>query len=59
MPKKDKGPSPKINYPDRPKVVFVKKAGMWCKTWFEPNDRTGEMTQKQEWTMEKPREDSN
>ena len=30
-------------------VVWVKKAGMWCKTWF---DEKG--TQKQEWSVEKP-----
>lgn len=31
-------------------IKFVKKAGMWVKTWF---DEKG--TQKQEWTSEKPK----
>lgn len=34
-------------------IKYVKRAKMWCKTWFEYNDRTGP-SQKQEWTMEKP-----
>lgn len=29
-------------------ITYVKKAGMWCKTWFE------DFTQKQEWTVDKP-----
>lgn len=29
-------------------VKYVKRAKMWCKTWFEGP------AQKQEWTIEKP-----
>lgn len=36
-------------------IVYVKKARMWCKTWFEYDERGG-ATQKQEWTTEKPNE---
>lgn len=35
-------------------IKYVKKAGMWCKTWFEYDHRRGTATQKQEWTREKP-----
>ena len=35
-------------------VKWVKRANMWCKTWFEYNEKTGAATQKQEWTSEKP-----
>ena len=34
-------------------VKFVKKANMWCETWFELNK--DKFTQKQQWTAEDPR----
>lgn len=36
-------------------IIYVKKAGMWCKTWFEYSDK-GTVTQKQAWSQEKPNE---
>lgn len=48
-------PHKTINYPKEAKIKFVKKAGLWCKTWFE-KDRTGKYLQKQEWFSEKPKE---
>ena len=36
-------------------IKFVKRANMWCKTWFEYSDK-GTVTQKQEWSAEKPNE---
>lgn len=36
-------------------IVFVKKANMWCKTWFEYDHTRGTATQKQEWTDAKPK----
>ena len=41
----------KPNYPAEPRIKFVKKAGMWVKTWFEEN--RGVFTQKQQWAMTK------
>lgn len=35
------------------KIKWVKKAGLWCKTWFE-RDNKGVLHQKQEWCVEKP-----
>lgn len=35
---------------DRVSIKYVKRARMWCKTWFEG------FTQKQEWSKEKPEE---
>lgn len=34
-------------------IKWVKRANMWCKTWFEYSDRMG-ATQKQEWSIDKP-----
>lgn len=49
---------PTINFPTEPSIKFVKKANAWCKTWYDSPHRTfGSrivMTQKQEWTAEKP-----
>jgi hypothetical protein len=42
----------KINYPATPRIKFVKKAGMWVKTWFEEDSR-GNKSQKQQWAMTK------
>jgi len=47
---KSKMPEGKIS------IKFVKKAGMWCKTWFEYDHQRGTATQKQEWSKEKPNE---
>lgn len=30
-------------------IKYVKRAKMWCKTWFE------DFTQRQEWTIEEPK----
>ena len=38
-------------------IVYVKKAKMWCKTWFETNDR-GVTSQRQDWSTEKPEDNS-
>lgn len=36
----------------KPSIKFVKKAGQWCKTtWNEKGE------QKQEWSVEKPKEE--
>lgn len=35
-------------------IVYVKRARMWCKTWFEYDHERGTAVQKQEWTTEKP-----
>lgn len=35
-------------------IRYVKKARMWCKTWFEYDHERGTATQKQEWTIDKP-----
>lgn len=43
---------PNINYPKEPLVKYVKKASMWCKTWFEA-DHLGKYQQKQAWFMTK------
>ena len=43
----------KPHYPEEPKIKFVKKAGQWCRTYFE-QDSKGDMIQKQEWSMDKP-----
>lgn len=37
-------------------IKYVKRAKMWCKTWFEYDHTRGTATQKQEWTEEKPNE---
>lgn len=34
-------------------IKWVKRANMWCKTWFEYSDKGG-ATQKQEWLATKP-----
>lgn len=41
---KSKMPAGKVS------IKYVKRAKMWCKTWFE------DFAQKQEWTQEKPNE---
>lgn len=46
------------NYPISASIRFVKKARMWCKTWFD-NPHRGRggrivLTQRQEWTKDKP-----
>lgn len=48
MARKIKSFSQKQNYPTEPRIVWVKRANMYCKTWFEANAR-GEMIQHQEW----------
>lgn len=42
--------------PGKVSIKFVKRANMWCKTWFEYNEKTNIGTQKQEWYSEKPSE---
>lgn len=37
-------------------VKYVKRAKMWCKTYFEYNHDRGTATQRQEWTIDKPSE---
>lgn len=37
-------------------IKYVKRAKMWCKTWFEYDAVRGTATQKQEWSQEKPSE---
>ena len=37
-------------------IVWVKRANMWCKTWFEHDHTKSTATQKQEWSSEKPDE---
>lgn len=37
-------------------IRFVKRARMWCKTWFEYDHDRGTATQKQEWSVDKPNE---
>jgi hypothetical protein len=39
---------------DNPKIKFVKKAGMWVKTYFQYNEQSHTTKQIQEWSMEKP-----
>ena len=34
-------------------IRYVKKARMWCKTWFDYSNK-GNIIQKQKWTVEKP-----
>lgn len=42
--------------PGEVSIKFVKRANMWCKTWFEVNEKTGAKSQKIEWYSEKPDE---
>lgn len=47
-----------INYPIEPRIKYVKKARMWCKTWFDnPRRKYGQMmqTQHQEWLTAPPK----
>lgn len=37
-------------------IRYVKRAKMWCKTWFEYDHTRGTATQRQEWSEEKPSE---
>lgn len=37
-------------------IKYVKRARMWCKTWFEYDHTKGTATQKQEWSKDKPNE---
>ena len=37
-------------------IKYVKRAKMWCKTWFEYDHTKSTATQKQEWSSEKPDE---
>lgn len=37
-------------------IKFVKRAKMWCKTWFEYDAQRGTAKQMQEWSTEKPKE---
>jgi hypothetical protein len=34
------------------KFKFVKKANMWCETWFELNEMSKQYQQKQQWLTE-------
>lgn len=43
----------KLPTQEKPKIKYVKRAKLWCKTWFE-KDNMGRYNQKQEWTVEKP-----
>ncbi len=37
-------------------IKFVKRANMWCKTWFEYDHERGTVKHMQEWTADKPNE---
>jgi hypothetical protein len=37
-------------------IKYVKRAKMWCKTWFEYDHERGTAKQVQEWSTEKPNE---
>lgn len=46
---KSKMPEGKVN------IKWVKRAQMWCKTWFQYDQERGTAKQMQEWTAEKPK----
>jgi len=49
---------PVQNRSEVPTIKWVKRAGMYCKTWFTKSDR-GEWTQHQEWLTKEQYENLN
>lgn len=45
-------------YAKKSSVVYVKKAGMWCRTYVDVNEKTGMKTQKQAWFMTREEADA-
>lgn len=51
---KRKGISTIPNYPVESRIKWVKRASMWCRTYFTYNEQSRVYSQHQEWSVLKP-----